>query len=449
MLTTRLLLVALIATLGAVAPLGASSVGKRDHDRRWIGTWAAAPQPNHPAAADVFCNQTVRLVVHTSVGGSVLRIRLSNAHGDSSLVIGRAHIARRTAEAEIEPASDRVVLFRGLESVVVPARSVVVSDPVELEVGALSDLAIGLFFPERAVATTSHVLALQTSYVADEAGDSTASQRFAPAKAFQSWPFLVGVDVRASSQGAAVVVFGDSRVDGDGSTSDANKRWPDALARRLVSASGDGAELGVLNLGMIGNRPLRDSPRQANNPFGPIFGEAALSRFESDVVAQSGVEVAIVSLGINDIYFPVLPFTAASERVTARALIDGYRRLIARAHQSGIRVIGTTIAPYEGAKFPGAGLDINVYTPAGERTRREVNEWIRCGGFDAVVDFDAVLRDPVHPTHLRTEYDGGDHLHINDAGNVAQANAFPLDLLGIGLHDARAESQEERSLRNQ
>lgn len=305
----------------------------------------------------------------------------------------------------------------------------VVSDPVDLNFPPLSDLAISLFFPQTAVATTSHRLALQTNYVSAGTGNVTDAAKFPVARTIASWPFLTGVDVAASAAGATIVAFGHSTTDGDGSTKDANRRWPDILAERLQGGSGRPVELGVLNEGIIGNRLLSDSPRHGGNPFGPIFGQAGVTRFERDVLAQSAVKHVIVSLGVNDIIFPALPFTPPTEHVTAADLIAGYRRLIARAGKEGIRVIGTTIPPFEGARFPGGGFDVALYTPERERLRQAVNAWIRDSSeFGAVVDYDRILRDPNRPTRLDPAYDSGDHLHVNDAGNAAQANAIPLSL---------------------
>ncbi len=429
MIKRSLLLVSALAVLGSTKLNGTSSAdGDRDA-QHWIGTWATAAQPARPANAQTFRNQTLRLIVHVSAGGKKVRIKLSNTFGDQPLAIGGAHVARREAGADIDPASDRTLRFRGQPSTAVAARSMVVSDPVDLDVPALSDLAISLFLADAAVATTSHSLALQTNYVSAETGDSTAEARFPVAKTMASWPFLTGVDVAASSRGGAIVAFGSSTTDGDGSTKDANRRWPDVLAERLQKSASNAAELGVLNEGIIGNRLLNDSPRQPNSPFGPLLGEAGLTRFARDVLAQSGVKHVFVCLGVNDILFPAFPFTAPGESVTAANVIAGYRQLIARAHKKNIRVIGTTIPPFEGATFSGSGLNVAFYTAEREGTRQAVNQWIRRSGeFDAVVDFDEVLKDPARPTQLLSGYAAEDHLHVNDAGNVAQVNAIPLAL---------------------
>jgi lysophospholipase L1-like esterase len=403
-----------IALLALAGPLPAAA----RESEKWIGSWSASPQHPMPGAAETFDNQTLRLIVHTSVGGARVRIRISNLFGDAPLTIGSAHVARRAKGATIDPASDRVLTFADRRSFTIPARSVATSDPVDLDIPALSDVAISLFLPKSTSAATTHVLALQTSHVA--AGDHTASADFPVAAATQSWPFLAAIDVATTAPASAVVAFGDSTIDGDGSTTDANARWPDVLARRLHAA---GLPVGVLNQGIIGNRLLRESPPQSAADFGEAFGEAAVTRFDRDALAQTGAGFVIVRLGVNDIAFPGV-FSPAAEAPTAEQLIAGYRTLIARAHDAGLRIIGTTISPFEGTTLaPG------LHTPEKESVRQRVNAWIReSGAFDAIVDFDSVLRDPDHPTRLLPQYDSGDHLHPNDAGYAAAANAIPLTL---------------------
>jgi lysophospholipase L1-like esterase len=422
------LLLVVTATMAGATKPGTASRGKsHPADGGWIGTWATAPQPSLPGSIQRFQNQSVRLIVHTSVGGERVRIKISNTYGDHPLQIGGAHVARRTSAAEIDPASDRALTFRGQASISIPARSFVVSDPVELQVPALSDLAVTLFFPQTTAATTSHVLAQQTNYVSPEGGDFTASARFPVAKTIHSWPFLTGIDVGAPAQGASIVALGSSLTDGDGSTLDANRRWPDVLAERLQKAGAGAARLGVLNLGIIGNRLLRDSPQGPDNPFGAALGESGLARFERDVLAQAGVKYVFVGLGINDIAFPAFPFVPANQQVSAQDIEAGYRQLIARAHKRGIRVIGTTIPPFENSFF--RKPKVTFYTPEREAVRQEVNDWIlHSGAFDAVVDFDAAVRDPDHPAQILPAFDSGDHLHCNDAGYVATGNAVPLSL---------------------
>ena len=282
-----------VVVLVMASSTNTSSTSVNRDSTRWIGTWATSAQHFVPESLQTYRNQSLRLIVRTSVGGKKVRIKISNTFGDQPLLIGGAHIARRTAAADIDPASDRTLMFHGNSSTTVPARSMVVSDPVELDVPALSDLAISLFLPETTTAATLHVLALQTSYVSPDMGDFMAAVKFPVAKTIHSWPFLTGVDVAASPRGAAIVAFGSSLTDGDGSTLDTNRRWPDVLAERLQKGDRE-AELGVLNEGIIGNRLLSDShsPRQAGGPFGavleqlgPALGEAGLARFERDVLA--------------------------------------------------------------------------------------------------------------------------------------------------------------------
>jgi len=404
----------------------------------WVGTWAAAPQAAFRRPVQTFHNQTLRLIVRTSVGGKKVRIKISNLFGDHPLLIGSAHIARRTSEVEIDSASDRTLKFHGRASTTIPPQAMVVSDPVDLGVPALSDLAISLFFPEAAAVTTSHILAKQTNYVSAETGDATAHVKFPVAQTITAWPFLTGVDVATSSHGASIVALGSSLTDGDGSTKDANRRWPDVLAERLQKAGGEDAELGVLNEGIIGNRLLSDtqSPRQAGGPpplgavfeeLGPALGQSGIARFDRDVLAQAGVKYVILALGVNDMLFPGA-FIPQTETVTAKDLITGNRQLIASAHKKAICIIGTTIPPFEHALFREPFFD-RLYSPENEKIRQEVNAWIRNSGeFDGVIDFDEAVRDPDHPTQILPAYDSGDHLHVNNAGNVAQGNAIPLFL---------------------
>jgi lysophospholipase L1-like esterase len=234
-----------------------------------------------------------------------------------------------------------------------------------------------------------------------------------------------------------VVAIGSSLTDGDGSTQDANRRWPDVLAERLQK-DGD-SEISVLNEGIIGNRLLNDSesPGQSGGPpplgpvlqqLGPALGQSGLARFERDVLQQAGVKYVILALGVNDILFPGA-FIPATEAVTAQQLEDGNRRLVGLAHKNGIRAIGTTLPPFEHALFRQPFFD-QFYTPEKEKIRQAINAWIRSSHeFDGVIDFDAAVRDPKHPTQLSPAYDSGDHLHVNDQGNVAQGNAVSLTLL--------------------
>lgn len=399
---------------------------KEGQGKVWIGTWATAAQPFLPKVLQDYQKQTLRLIIHTSAGGKKARVRISNTYGDQPLLIGAAHIARRTSEAEIDPASDRALTFQQKSSTTIPAGQTVISDPVEIDVPALSDLAISLFLPQSAEAKTVHAMAKQTSYVSAESGDVCAARKFPVAKTIHAWPFLTGVDVEAPAGSFSIVAFGSSLTDGDGTTVDANGRWPNVLALRLQKDPGRRVEIGVLNEGIIGNRLLTDSPKRPDNPFGAALGEAGLARFERDVLNQAGVKYVVLGLGINDILFPAFPFTPVSEKVSADEVIAGYRQLIARAHQKGIRIIGTTNPAFENAFFEEP--PVHFYSAEREATRQKVNAWILSSGeFDAVVDLDSVLRDPARPTRLLPAYDSGDHLHPNNAGAAVEGNAFPLN----------------------
>jgi len=427
---------ALLAVLAPIPASPASGAAEQRDAPRWIGTWAAAPQRAFAGRVQTFHNQTLRLIVHVSAGAKTVRVKLSNIFGDQPLVIGSAHVARRADGASIDPRSDRALTFGKRSSITIPAGSRATSDPVDLDVPALSDLAISLFLPEQTAATTLHILTQQTNYASTETGDSTAAASLPVAKTISSWPFLAGVDALVSSRGATIVAFGSSLTDGDGSTRDANRRYPDVIAERLQK-NGD-AELGVLNEGIIGNRLLSDgqSPHQSGGPppLGPVFeqlkqglGEAGVKRFDRDVLSQAGVKYVVLALGVNDMLFPG-SWVPDTERVTSNDIIIGNRQLIARAHKNGIRAIGTTIPPFEHALFRDPPFDA-FYSAEKEKIREEVNAWILSSGeFDGVIDFDAAVRDPNHPTQILPAFDSGDHLHANDAGNVAQANAVSLAL---------------------
>jgi lysophospholipase L1-like esterase len=396
---------------------------------QWVGTWGTAPA-GPPLAADTqsFSNQTLRLIVHTTIGGSRVRIRISNELGTTPLRIGEAHIALRQGGANIVAGSDRPLTFSGGRSIVVPPGAPVLSDPVDLDVPALSDLAVSLHLPETVQATTIHASAFQTNYVSLP-GNFTGAATLPTERTITSWPFLTEVDVNAPGS-AAIVALGNSITDGSNTTIDTNHRWPDLLALRLqttrdlvkapsgvASLLAPNARLSVINRGIGGNRLLRDPGEQ------PLFGRAALARFDRDVLATAGVRYMIVLIGINDIGHPGTGTIPVSEAVTAQDLIAGYRQLIARAHAKGIAVYGATLTPFEGTVFPG------YYTPEKEQVRQAVNNWIRSGDeFDGVIDFERAVRDPAHPTRMLPAYDSGDHLHPNDLGMQAMANAIPLTL---------------------
>jgi lysophospholipase L1-like esterase len=408
------------AALTAALAVGSSApalAGERDAGR-WTATWATGPAGPNPGPAPTFDNQTLRQIVHTSVGGTRVRVKLSNTFGSDPVVIGSAHIARRAAGARIDPRSDRRLTFSGVDHVTIPVGALVVSDPVELDVAALSDLAISIYLPQQAAATTMHALALQTNYIAAGTGDATGAADLPGAATTASWLFLTGVDVLVRG-GATIVALGDSITDGANSTVDANLRWPNVLASRLQSRRA-GRQLGVVDEGIIGNRILHPTEPVFENLFGP----AALARFDRDVLAQAGVAYVIVLLGINDIGHPGSSAGApASEEVSAGEIEAGLVQLVERAHEHGIKVFGATLTPFENTTLEG------FFSPEKELKRQAVNRWIRTAGkLDAVIDFDAAIRDPDHPARILPAFDGGDHLHPSDAGQQAMGRAIPLAL---------------------
>lgn len=377
---------------------------------RWTGTWGTAPAgPPLPAAMQTFTDQTLRLIVHTSRGGNRVRIRLSNEFGTTPLRIGAARIGVRGMGSEVAPGTDRALTFSGNSSITIPVGAPLLSDPVELNIPALGDLAISLYLPGTVQATTIHHIGLQTNYVSLP-GDFTAAATLPSQRTITAWPFLREVEV--DSAAPAIVALGDSITEGTRSTVDTNNRWPDWLARRLQTVRdpvlGLDAPLGVVNRGIYGNRLLSE-------PTNPLSGLPILERFDRDVLASANVRYLTLMIGINDI-----GNSPTRNPIAAGELIAGYRKVIARAHARGISVFGATLTPFEGAGY---------YSPQKETVRQAVNAWIRSSGeFDGVIDFDLATRDPARPTRLLPAYDSGDHLHPNDLGYEAMGNAVPLSL---------------------
>jgi lysophospholipase L1-like esterase len=400
---------------------------------RWVGTWGAGPGgPPLPANTQVFTDQTVRLIVHTSIGGTRVRIRLSNELGSTPLRIGAAHIAIRAVGtatgADIQAGTDRALTFSAYPGITLPPGTPVLSDPVDLDVPALSDLAVSLYLPGSVAATTIHGTASQTNYVSLP-GDFSGAATLPVQRTILSWPFLTEVDVTGGrdGNGSAIVALGDSITDGTRSTPDTNNRWPDWLARRLQTVrdpvAGINNTLGVVNRGISGNRLL------SNPPEGSLAGRSILERFDRDVLATAGVRTMTLMIGINDI-----GNSSPANPVSSADLIAGYRQVIARAHAKGIAVFGATLTPFEGAGY---------YSPEKEVVRQAVNSWIRASDeFDGVIDFDRVTRDPAHPARFLPAYDSGDHLHPNDLGYQAMGTAVPLELFrSVGGAAPKAVSQ--------
>lgn len=434
---------AVVAVAGFVWPFvpDATAQPPAPPAQHWVGTWGTAPAgPPLPESLETFNRQTLRLIVHSSIGGKQVRIRVSNELGTAPLHIGSAHVALRQRGASIAPGSDRTLTFGGTASTVIASGAHALSDPVDLDVPAGADLAVSLYLPERVQAHTTHAGSFQINYVSPQ-GDFTETATLPVDRTITSWPFLTEVDVDMPS-GAAIVAFGDSITEGAVTTPQANHRWPDLLALRLRQAGAhakDGApsglsQLGVVNRGIGGNRLLRDPGEQ------PLFGKAGLARFDRDVLATAGVRYLVVLIGINDIGHPGSGKISLTETVSPQELIAGYRQLIARARAKGIAVYGATLIPFEGAVYP------RWYTPEKEVVRAAINNWMRSDGeFDAIIDFDRAVRDPAHPTRMLPEYDCGDHVHPNDKGMQALADAIPLDLFrGIAPGERLAQGRPER-----
>jgi lysophospholipase L1-like esterase len=397
------------------SPASQALRAQTDH---WVATWGTAqmlvrpPTPATPPVRPVpgalgFHDQTVRMVVRTSIGGDRLRIKVENAFGSAPVEIGSAHIALRAKDSEIVTGSDRTLTFNGKPGCKLSPGVVRVSDPVDLKVAALTDLAVSLYFPGETGPPTAHGSGLHTTYVSNE-GDLTGRPSIAdPAFTTLSYYWLAAVDVAAPANSATLVTFGDSITDGTASSPDSNHNWPSLLAARLAKDKRT-AGIGVANMGIGGNRVLYDGS-----------GASALARFDRDVLSQSGVKWVMLLEGINDIGRVGTP---TPEAPTADDLISAYRQMIEIAHTHGIKVIGCTLTPYQGAGYS---------REAGEAVRKAVNSFIRTGGaFDAVVDFEAATRDPANPERFRTAFDPGDHLHPNDAGYQAMADAVDLSIFG-------------------
>jgi lysophospholipase L1-like esterase len=374
---------------------------------RWVGTWTTTPAPVEGIA---LADQTVRMIARLSIGGSRLRVRLSNACGTRKLEVGAVRVGLRSDGASIVPGSDRVLTFGGAPSIAVPAGAVAVTDEAELEVPPLSDLAVSVFLPgevpEQQV--TGHGNAHQTNYVSPP-GEFTGANPLPVKETTEAFLFVSGVEVLAPPETGGIVALGDSLTDANISQLDANHRWPDELARRLVARRG-GRPMGVMNQGIGGNRILHD-----------IRGDSGLRRFDRDALAQPGVTHVITLLGINDIRNRN---QKPEEVVTAQEMIAGLHQLTVRARAAGLKIFGGTVLTFENETFnPG------FYSPEGEKKRQAVNAWIReSGAFDAVIDFEAALRDPDRPTRMLPEYDCGDHLHPSDVGYLRMGQIIDLAL---------------------
>ena len=402
------LFIAILA--GLAGPRGGGSALAHDDRESFVASWAAGQINPLPADTLRFTNQTLREVVRASLGGERVRVRIANTFGAETLVIGEARIALSAAGASIVPGTSRVLTFGGKRSVKVYAGSPVLSDPVRLDVNPMAELAVSLYLPGSAEASTT-TLFQGASFVSAVPGNHAAATHLPSASALAAWPFLSGVNVGAEEKSGAIVALADSAT--------LTSEWPRFLAERLQERRSSD-HLGVVSVALAGNRMLHNSA----SPLGPAspnpqWGESLLTRFDRDVLGQAGARHVIVFIGLNDIAGPG-GFFPPSEAVSVDDLIAGYRQLIARAHEKGLTIHACTLPPLEGnTSLPGYD------TPANEARRKALNHWIRTSReFDSVIDVDRVLRDPSRPTRLLPAYDSGDHLHPNAAGGRAIAEAI-------------------------
>jgi lysophospholipase L1-like esterase len=383
----------------------------------WVATWATAEllvrpaAPAQPAAAPPkatplgshFDNQTMRMAVRISMGGKRLRVRVSNAFGGAPVSVGAVHIAQRAKDSEIVAGTDHTLTFNGKPGCVIGPGMVLSSDAIDMTVAPLAELSVSIFFPEETGPVTDHGTGLHNTYIAS--GDQTAAPSMPDAAHNTRYYYLSGIDVAAPPDAFTLVTLGDSITDGAQSKSETDHSWPALLAARLAGNKAT-ANIGVANVGIGGNRVLRD-----------ISAASALARFDRDVLSQPGVKWLMFLEGINDIGHGA---QVPAEAVTADDLIWGHKQIIEMAHTHGIQVIGCTLTPYEGAAY---------YRDGGESIREALNQWIRTSGsYDAVVDFDGATHDTVDTRKIRTEFDPGDHLHPNNLGYEAMANAFDLTI---------------------
>jgi lysophospholipase L1-like esterase len=408
----NLLLLAFLATFSpALKGIAQSSANAQV----WVGSWAASqqiPEPQNALSPADLNDVTIREIVHLSIGGSTLRVHLSNSFGTEPLHFSSVHVARpvSASSSAIDPASDKALSFAGSEDVTVPAGAEYISDPINFPAAALSNLAVTFHLDADPAQQTGHPGSRSTSYYVH--GDQVSAATLPDAHKVDHWYQLSGIDVLAPPQSASIVALGDSITDGHASTTNGNDRWTDVLAERLQASPAD-RNIGVLNQGIGGNHLLTDG-----------LGPNTLARFNRDVLAQSGVRWLIVFEGVNDLGGLTRngEVSPAEHALLVHRILGAYQQIIVRAHAQGIRVLGATITPYTGSDYYHPG-------PRSEADREAINQWIRTpGNFDAVIDLDKAMRDPQQPERLLPAYDCGDHLHPSPAGYRAMGDAVPLSL---------------------
>ncbi|XTZ19005.1 SGNH/GDSL hydrolase family protein [Micromonospora echinospora] len=415
-------------TPAVVASAGPSAeVNRNDRSRDvWAGTWAAAvTRGNSVGLTNTgLNNQSVRMVVHTTVGGDRLRIRLSNIFGEQAVKLGRATVAKPNTStpndlSDIDTGTLRELSFGGSATATMNRGGELLSDPVDLPVGEQQDLVVTLHFPTSTGPVTFHGQSRQTTYIGATDLTGAAGGAGFTIRPDCCWFFLSGVDVERRKSPGAVVVLGDSIGDGNASTVNANKRWPDFLADRLIDTRSEVRTPGVLNASLAGNRLNHEGtePGAGGFPGYHELGPNAVARLNEDVFAQTGVRTVVTHLGINDIWM---------SGDSAESIIASLRQINQQVKQRGLTSLVATLTPYEGHGAAG------VWTPEKEATRQAVNAYLRGSTeFDGVLDFDRVLRDPAQPSRLLPAYDSGDHIHPNDLGNKAMADAVNLRLLDL------------------
>ena len=382
----------------------------------WVGTWATTPAPTEGA---VIKGQTIRIIARVSIGGNKIRVRLSNAYGNHKLTIGAATVALRGSGSEIIRGSDQQLTFNGKLTTKIAVGAIALSDPIDFKLPPLTDAAVSVYLPDdigEDFKITGHGTSRQTNYISPKGNHS--SEIDMPVKEETETNFFVtGIDVLAQEQTGGIVTLGDSLTDCNISSIDANQRWPDQLARRLVKRhqTKNGRLLGVMNQGIGGNRILHD-----------IRGDSCLRRFDRDVIAQPGVTHVIVFLGINDIRNRNCN---PDEEVSAEQMICGLNQLAMRGHSAGLKMICGTLLTFENENYNPPPGRTGLFTEEGGKKRQIVNNWIRENSdYDGVIDFELALRAPDHPTQMLPEFDCGDHLHPNDKGYLRMGDAIDLGL---------------------
>lgn len=390
--------------INKVNPKEIDSESKKSAEENWIGAWTTSLQApfEDGISSEGFENQTLRFVIQPHIDGKKLRIRLSNVFGTDPLTIDEVYVASSKNGAETVQGTARRLTFEDNEKVTIPPGEKVFSDPIEFEVSSEVALAISIYVHNETGPASWHPRSIQTSFISsgNHAAESNASIF---EKGAEAWFWLNGVDVIPDSPiDGAIAVVGSSIENGNYSTLNKNRRWPDFLANRFNEANSE-VKMSVLNAGVTANQ-LLNSPLES--------GEHVLARLDRDVFSQSGLKAVILHAGLNDIrHHP---------EYGAEKIVERMKEIINAAHDEGIKIYGATLTPFKGS---------GMYSEKGEETRQEVNSWIRTSGeFDGVTDFDKALRDPDEPGHFLSKYDSGDHLHPNDAGYEKMADSIDLSM---------------------